>query len=834
MSNTASATTFTAAQIATCLGVTPQAVRKTLRGIEAASVKIVCGVETAAWNFEQLPEKLRTRLNEEAGRRSYRNAQALLASPPTVWQPALALNNICRKDLEIAQKLQRALRPWLAQQHTCDLASSEMERLGVVDYAREFGHSISFRYWRELFMRTLKRDGGAEDWGRLEIYLPGKLTPKAGPCKVVLDALVEQFPALDSFIASCSNPPTEAQRKGVWGLALGKYKDMVLSGCIDKKRAAAQTRAFLFAKASFLAPSRDALLKVFNRKAARFEASGWNIEVINTNNRLKNGTRVQIPLEDLEKLRHSAAFKNGARIDAAWREEYAGLSEATKRVGKNPNRAPRSVHKLLIREKVDALHAIHQRGTRAVKVMVGGVDRQREGSHSCHQYVVDDMTSNIEIALQYPDGTWSLLVPQIVAVMDSTSNKFVGWAVSTDAGPTAELSCAAVLDAFRRHGVPKQLGVENGLVFGKALNINGKADEQGRTVVAGLAQYGCEVRHFDKMSPTSKAELEKGFDLIQQRMERHPGYTGRLQMIDASDDFKREQRLIRSGKIPGTEYRYTFQEFLIVLHRIFEDYNSKPQHGQLKGLSPNEAFESLKDANDPPITIPREFEWLLANARYRVTVELGGVRMRHYGRSLRVRGGRLLDLVGKELWALIQRSDDSVVTFMNLDYSSPFTMEICERPSICEKLVSPGSEVLARELAKKNEHVAAVRNEYKDLIQRYGNPRRQLLNEIRQQQNAPGPAVDRPLVIPETMQRAGLDMEKQREDLHKHKTERTRRLSSMRRKAERAGISPVLLDDTQEHQEGLDLIDAARKEHERGRSYILDPSKTYQEGKESV
>jgi len=37
----------------------------------------------------------------------------------------------------------------------------------------------------------------------------------------------------------------------------------------------------------------------------------------------------------------------------------------------------------------------------------------------------------------------------------------------------------------------------------------------------------------------SKSELEKSFDLIQRRMEKHPGYTGRLQMVDAPEEFKR-------------------------------------------------------------------------------------------------------------------------------------------------------------------------------------------------------------------------------------------------------------------------------------------------------
>jgi hypothetical protein len=49
----------------------------------------------------------------------------------------------------------------------------------------------------------------------------------------------------------------------------------------------------------------------------------------------------------------------------------------------------------------------------------------------------------------------------------------------------------------------------------------------------------------------------------------------------------------------------------------------------------------------------------------------------------------------------------------------------------------------------------------------------------------------------------------------------------MRRKARELGISPVLVDDNQEHQDGLDLIAAARRQHQQRKTYDLDPSKTF-------
>ena len=82
---------FTAARIAACLGITPQAVRKHLRDMPNTGILIIGGVETAAWSADRLTESLSTRLNEEARRHNYRDASAMLADPPKQWQPPLPL-----------------------------------------------------------------------------------------------------------------------------------------------------------------------------------------------------------------------------------------------------------------------------------------------------------------------------------------------------------------------------------------------------------------------------------------------------------------------------------------------------------------------------------------------------------------------------------------------------------------------------------------------------------------------------------------------------------------------------------------------------------------------
>src|ERR1035438_9567922 len=136
---------FTAARIAACLGTSPQAVRNRLLDTPATGVRIVGGIEAAAWSVHQLPESLRKRLDEEAAGGSYRDAAALLAEPPKQWQAPLPLDKIADAHIEGARKLREALRPWLAQQDDTTLAGKALETKGLADYCRVFGRWVEGR-----------------------------------------------------------------------------------------------------------------------------------------------------------------------------------------------------------------------------------------------------------------------------------------------------------------------------------------------------------------------------------------------------------------------------------------------------------------------------------------------------------------------------------------------------------------------------------------------------------------------------------------------------------------------------------------------------------------
>ena len=812
---------FTAAQIATALAITPQAVRHQLRAVQAG-VCVVAGNEAAAWTVDQFPAPLHERLAAKAPQQRCRTIETLLSLPRQQWQPAITLSNISQASFDAAEKLREALKPFLTAPQDTSLTAEEWKQRGADYYFRIFQQRITTHHWDRLFRRTQIRDNGVDNFDALPIYLPDRLKRKSVPEVEASAESSPDFTGLDNYLRAIKTPgqPDKDECDGIWRLALKTYQSILAAGDLEK-RAARQVRQFLFARAEFLAPSKDALWVSFKRKIAALKKVGGNSQVL-ADRRTANGDRVEIPEADLDRLRHSAAIKNGGRIDTAWREEYRMLSEATRQRYPYSFRAPKKIHALLKRNKIDALTARHK-GKRKLRRLVGTVQRDWTGIPSMHSWVVDDMTSNIECVLmdhrrmivKDSDGAPYLFQPQIIAVMDSASRKFVGWTISEAKAPNAGIVCDAVLEGIKTHGVPKRLGVENGFVFGKSLLVNGKEDDQGRTLVVGLGNFGCEVDHFEKMNPQSKAELEYAFHQIQCLMERYPGYGGRSQILDAPEDFKLQQRLIRSGKIKATDCRMTFDEFIIEANNLILKYNATPQQGRLKGLSPDESFSAGIDSNDPPIQFTPKLEWLL-NERQLVTVKAGGVSFTHRStqQAITARGGQLANLVGEELWAVMDRRDASMVTFMSKNFTDTFTIEVCGKPSARESSIAPGSGVLAKERAKLREHARAIEDEYSRLKKGFGDPRHDLLAQIRGE--TPGlknvkDATTRRVIINSRIEKSGEQMEQQRAEITTAKDQKTRRTAANKTKARRDGIPSVMVEDSEQDARALELLRAGAR-----------------------
>jgi len=723
---------FTAAEISRASGsISRQGVAKLLADIPASGVRVVRGnQEVSTWTWAALPEKLQTRLNADAKRQGYRNGETLLATPPAAWTPPVPLRDVAEDEINRAAKLRDIMLPFLRQP---DLAAESRNAHLAARYGDAFGSVITADYARKLYQSTLDRDDGVQDFGRLELYLPENPKRKEpAPWTITSSDLADVFPALESRIAGITTPvnPPRAVVRSVWHVAFEEYSRMVAGGA-PTERTARAIRNFLHARAAFLPRNRDTLLKAWNEKLPRWLArEGMPGALVDL--RCNNGRTVIIPEQDVARLRWSVSTKHSGRLDCAWREEYEQLSEVSRAQGRKDGRCPRTVVNAVNRVILDGLVARRQ-GKRYLEKLLGNVLRDITGIPAMYAWVMDDLTCTLEVFATNDAGETTLNLIQLIAVMDVRSRRIVGWSASLDKGPTAELVCEAFLDAARRtEKIPHHLFLENGWVFGRAGYVVGKYNDSGEVIVAGLAEYGCQLHHFLPGSPTSKGELEKSFDLIQQRMERHPGYTSRNQRLAAPEQFRREQIEMRRKVNPRDprSCRYNFPQGVRAIEKIVNDYNATVQHGALNGLTPDQAFLQFQDRTNPATWLPAKLRWLLGY-KQRCTITHSGVGFTHFGEKIRVRGGNLasLERLGREYWAVMDRRDADCVTFMSLDFTDVFTEPL--RPVVPYDIseTAPESAALETEYRTKAEHRRVIESEHNRLLNRFGDPRRELLQE---------------------------------------------------------------------------------------------------------
>ena len=451
------------------------------------------------------------------------------------------------------------------------------------------------------------------------------------------------------------------------------------------------------------------------------------------------------------------------------------LSNSPKRrapLATKPDRCPRVVTKAINRVLLDGITARRQ-GKRYLDKLLGFVLRSLENVPSMYAWVMDDLTCTLEVYVRNSDGTTSLRLIQLIAVLDVRSRRVVGWSASLDEAPSAELVCEAFLDAVRRtNKIPHHLFLENGWVFGRSGNVVGKRNESGDVVVAGLAEYGCEVHHFDPQTPTAKGELEKTFDLLPAH-----GWNATLVTPDANsatmrpEQFRREQIEMRrkaNPRDPAT-CRYDFPEGIRAIEKLVVEHNAEPQQGTLKGLSPDQAFTGFRGLQQPGNLTAAQLHWMLA-AKYRVIVKLSGVQFKHFGELIRVRGGNLKHHIGRELWAVVDGRMADCVTFMTIDFADVFTEPLRPVVNYDESENDPDSGALKKEYETKAEHRGVIEDQYQGLLDRFGDTRVDLLRQAQAESrigsNATAPAASGRIPdIDPNFAAAGFEGERQRSAL---------------------------------------------------------------------
>ena len=720
-------TLFTAARIAVALEMKRQAVQWHLRNVQPAGKAIVAGQEANGWTLAQLPDLLRDRLTAAARQQSCRTVADLLDMPRKPWQPAIALDKLAPERVLQATKLREALMPSLIRQHD-SIATAEFEALGLEDYRRSHGHRISTRHWRELFMRTIRRDKGAEDWNRLEIYLPDRLKQNNAPAAMVSEALAEDFAELEGFIAACTNPhaPNKTECAGVWTLAFEKFTAMVQAG-EPEKSAARRVRHFLAARAAFLAVSRDALCIAWKRKLQAFKNASGDAKALR-DGRAENGARFALPENDRDLLIARAVHTYLGDIAPAWRDllrkgfsldvvgRYAG------RAGKKSH-VPASVMGSIAPE-VEILTVMH-RGKRAFDSIKGFVTRSYDGIYSLQCISGDDFTLNTYFYVPDGNGGFDLTRGQVILFIDFRSLRILGWALEPRKSYSSLTIRSLCTHVFGEFGVPEILYFERG-IWKSATLLKGKSEPFGFAEISqGLREFGITFKH--AIRPRTKV-VERIGGMFQDIAEAEPGYCGRDERRDAPESLRKQMAEVAARKVHPSKYFYSLDQWNQRIGQLVTQYNTEPQQGHiLAGLSPEQAFEAHMNQSNPPIQFNAGLRYLLAHDKRLARVTLHGVTIQVGKTKFNYRGEEIAHLVGREVLAWFDPENPETIVVTNPDRTNPISVARSENPNALESLIAPESGTLGRELSRIEHQASHMKTRFNVIKAKFPLPQRQLL-----------------------------------------------------------------------------------------------------------
>jgi len=626
---------FTAAQIASALGKSPRLVRRALACVRADGECTVRGNITAVWKIESLPAKLQTELSAAAKARGLASVLELF-SQAKPWTPEIPWRDVCPEHQSEAVKTQRALLPVLERHRSPILENSELVEIGLRNYAREFGKEISPERWRYLFNRTLDRAQDSEQFSRPELFLPGNVRRA-----VTTDNAKANDPAFDSLcdcVGRFRDPlaPTIDEHDALWQEAVELFREQAGDAPKKFKR---RLLDFLWQRAPFLAKSANALRVNFDRKWFLVNESNGDALALLDGRHLKLGEQRAdaIPQTDVDLIAWHSARNCGGRTAQAVRElaqqgEKSGLSPQTLEL----IRAPHANKSHVPRRLFSAVHrdvkliAPYLLGKKAVDDATAALRRDYENLSTMDVLTADDFTMPVYCFV--PDGKWwALTRGQVLLMIDCRSLKIIGWSLQPERNYNSLVIRTLMNRTCRQWGLPRAWLFENGIWRNSRL-VKGSAPREWNDARSdaelkpGWEKLGVRFIHA-KRARSKPAELVGG--LLQNLMERVPGYCGRDERRDCPELTKRNKLAVEARRIEPHGHFLSFDGWSAELEKLICHYNAQPQQGEiLGGLSPDAAFETHWPKDNPPTALDSTCWHLLAHWVSEREVKANGIEFR--------------------------------------------------------------------------------------------------------------------------------------------------------------------------------------------------------------
>jgi hypothetical protein len=689
---------FTMARIAQELGRSRQYVYLCFAGVRSIGEVLVRGQRTAGWLPASFPKTIFDELEAIRVRKHFRSIADLLSAPPSRWMPAFPFVQAAPEEQQGALRLQLALTPFLAQWNGAGTSSDAFTRHGIAEFHRILGYKIGARRWRDIFMRTIERDGGRGEWHRPELFLREK------PARISVERPIAQTRESrleileDALAIVLPKVPLDTERKDYLWNKVGDQLQLSIAQGENARKTKRAILAALLASGLFGA-SKETIRRNFDHNRRKYLTSGGKV----IDGRRVRDQRKPLPDHDKEKI-VARALDCGGRTRQAFRElrDAGDLSEETlSRTITNPRSKsymPASFSRA-VGPEVNRLMPLH-RGEREFALRGPYVPQDYSQLAAGQAYQLDDITLPIVFWDHDPEAPGGIFFGrgQWILAIDVRSLRALGHALHSAKVYNMRIVRSLLLHVHDGFGLPESLILERGM-WRTAKIIKGDELDMTHTE-QGLREFGVTFHHRTK--PRGKI-IERVIGLVQNRMERLPGYVGRNERTDKQERVQEQILAVQSGREHPSKFFLSKAQFLQELDALLSDYNSEPQDGRLSGHSPAETW----NANLLPqgtVQLGEKARYLLAHHRRPVRVQRSGIRL-----PASLGGGLYYDansgrFAGQQMLAWINPEQLNAITLTSLDRR--------EGPYIVER-AKPLAPIGATdtELAKANEQIAA-HNDY--------------------------------------------------------------------------------------------------------------------------
>jgi hypothetical protein len=623
---------FTATEIARALGCTRQNTHKQLAGIPADSEKLVAGNLAKAWTLGSLPASIVGRLSAKATAKGYRTTTRLLAQPFDRFEPPIPLNEIAPAAIQRARKVQRALRPILTLRNDTSIAASELTSRGLFSYKREFGHNVSAKHWRALFDRAVERDNGAEEWERLELYIEERPQRVAAGVSASLarqhdlDILEDALTTLHGVTALSIH-----QLIYLWTKSCDQLQWLIGEGMPAKKGKRSILRVLV--KSGFVGKDVQSIRRTFDRKWKAYTAAEGRLQDGRT---LRYAERPAVLSDEDRRKLIARGLDCGGRVSQAFREllQNGELSpELTDRFIANPSSksyVPRSV-RVAIAPEIKRLMPLHH-GPREHELR--GAHNRRDFSQmfAGDSFQADDCTC--PVVYFEPDSAsrsgFRFLRGQLVLMIDERSLLALGFALHSENNYNARIIRALITRVHDSYGLPRRRFYFERGIWKSAKILTGERSafaselELAHTEM-GLREFGVKFAH--AKLPRGKV-IERVLGLVQNQMERVPGYVGRDERHDRFERVQAQLNKAKAGNIHPAKYFLSKEQWIETLTHLLDDYNAERQDGKLlRGRSPREVWNSCQ-SSEGLVQLGEKARYLLAHHKLKLRARRDGITLR--------------------------------------------------------------------------------------------------------------------------------------------------------------------------------------------------------------